>query len=350
MAEVSVIVPVYNAEKWLARCIRSLTEQTFADIEILLVDDGATDGSPGICDRSAAADGRIRVIHKKNAGVSAARNDGLRAAEGEYVIFCDADDWMEPDAIEVLRRAAKETDADIAVGDIYTVRKNEKIYNRFFAHPFTFRMREEMDGLVRADLFQAYCPDPPRTPTIGYGGPWNKLVRRSFLLENDIFFAENLRGIFDDIFYTANIYEKAGAVVYVQVPVYDYVMNTSSITRSYRPDTLAVNREIFRTFGKFVKTYAPDGGWDSAFAAMIIRRAEEAMRLYFFNTNHKASGAEVRRELRGMMREKPYRWALRHVEMRVLTSSQKELACLMRMGSPEGICLLYQLKILLKKI
>lgn len=94
MVKFSVVVPVYNVEKYIGFCIESLQKQTLKEIEIILVDDGSPDKSGEICDLYAAKDARIIVIHKKNGGVSAARNDGMDIAKGEYIIFCDSDDWL----------------------------------------------------------------------------------------------------------------------------------------------------------------------------------------------------------------------------------------------------------------
>ncbi len=112
-AKVTVIVPVYNVEKYLGECVRSLTGQTYREIEILLVDDGSTDGSGALCDALAAEDTRIRVIHKENGGAASARNRGIDEAEGEYMMFLDSDDWLDTDAIEVLVRSADETQAQV---------------------------------------------------------------------------------------------------------------------------------------------------------------------------------------------------------------------------------------------
>lgn len=111
---ISVIVPVYNAEKYLARCIDSVLGQTHAELELILVDDGSTDGSGGICDAYAARDPRVRVIHKANGGVSAARNDGIEAALGEYIAFCDNDDFYAPGMLARLLEICLEGDCDIA--------------------------------------------------------------------------------------------------------------------------------------------------------------------------------------------------------------------------------------------
>ncbi len=102
MAKVSVVVPVYNVEKYLERCIESIRNQTLEDIEIILVDDGSPDNCPKICDGFAEKDSRIKVIHKKNGGLSSARNAGIYAATGEYIGYIDSDDYAEPDMFEIL--------------------------------------------------------------------------------------------------------------------------------------------------------------------------------------------------------------------------------------------------------
>jgi len=108
----SVIVPIYNMELYLEQCIESIINQTYKELEIILVDDGSTDGSSAICDRYAEQDDRIKVIHKRNEGLVAARTDGVKIASAEYVVFVDADDWIEPDMYEELMEVACENDCD----------------------------------------------------------------------------------------------------------------------------------------------------------------------------------------------------------------------------------------------
>jgi glycosyltransferase involved in cell wall biosynthesis len=111
---VSVIVPVYNAERWLGRCVDSILGQSHRELELILVDDGSGDGSGAICDGYAARDTRVRVIHKANGGVSAARNDGLAAARGEWIAFCDDDDFLAPGMVARLMAICLQNDCDIA--------------------------------------------------------------------------------------------------------------------------------------------------------------------------------------------------------------------------------------------
>ena len=110
---ISVIIPVYNVEKFLAECVDSVLAQTYTDWEAILVDDGATDASGAMCDAYAAKDPRIRVIHRENGGLSAARNTGLKAARGEYVYFLDSDDYIEPDTLALLLETAEREQADV---------------------------------------------------------------------------------------------------------------------------------------------------------------------------------------------------------------------------------------------
>lgn len=126
MINVSIIIPVYNVEPYLERCINSILAQTYANIEIILIDDGSTDRSPQICDEYATKDNRIVVIHKKNGGQGEARNQGLDICKGDYISFVDSDDWVEPTYIDELLKAALTTEADIAICELKRTRSPEE--------------------------------------------------------------------------------------------------------------------------------------------------------------------------------------------------------------------------------
>ena len=124
---VTVIVPVYNVECYLDKCISSIVQQSYNNLEIIVVDDGSTDGSPAICDGWAARERRIRVIHKENGGLSDARNAGLAVATGEYISFVDSDDWIKPQFIETLLVSLQAGKADIAECGVVYVDEQEHI-------------------------------------------------------------------------------------------------------------------------------------------------------------------------------------------------------------------------------
>ena len=121
---VSVIVPVYNVAQYLPQCVDSILSQDYADLEVLLIDDGSTDASGEICDQYAAQDSRVRVIHQKNGGAAAAKNAGLRAASGDYLTFVDSDDYLEPNAYGFLMKTLLETGADAVQGSFREVYRN----------------------------------------------------------------------------------------------------------------------------------------------------------------------------------------------------------------------------------
>ena len=127
MPAVSVVVPVYNAGRHLPRCVQSIQSQTMRDLEIILVDDGSTDGSAQLCEELASADDRIRVFHKKNGGVSSARNFGIEKAKGEYLLFVDADDFIHPDMLSILLNGARSVGAGIAACKNMRVSEEESL-------------------------------------------------------------------------------------------------------------------------------------------------------------------------------------------------------------------------------
>ena len=127
---VSVIIPVYNVGEYLQTCIDSVKRQTYKDLQIILVDDGSTDGSGLICDKAAKEDDRIRVIHRTNGGLSAARNSGIEEANGEYICFIDSDDWVDESFVERLYQLAEKDNADVAACGYYRTDSEEEAADR----------------------------------------------------------------------------------------------------------------------------------------------------------------------------------------------------------------------------
>lgn len=199
---VSIIVPVYNAEKTLARCVRSLMAQTYRNLEILLVNDGSRDQSPAICQRFAQEDGRIRVIDKPNGGVSSARNAGLDAARGDFVMFCDSDDWVEPDWCESMVSLCGPEDMVICESD-------------------------------RADLkteHDADTEDAERRELLHYPilacSLWNKLFLRPAIEQAGLRFDEKLRLGEDFCFVLAYLCHIDGKLRFLYRPLYHYDVST----------------------------------------------------------------------------------------------------------------------------
>lgn len=351
MPFISVIVPVYNVEKYIGEMIESVQNQSLRDLEIILVDDGSPDGSGAICDSYAEKDARIKVIHKKNAGVGAARNDGLAIAKGDWVIFCDSDDWLEQNSMEKLVKVGVETDADVVFGDVNLAYDDMIKKVQFYKNEFVLQQREEIDRLIEADFSRKYCFDPPEAgPAFGYGGPWNKIVRRQLLSAHDIHFNLEVKGIFDDIIYTAYIFGAAKKVAYVHVPVYNYRQLDSSITHSYKQNLLDINTAIFGAWEEFMSIYGENGKFQKPYYANVMRRFQSTLGLYFFNEKNQKPFHTQLRELKELMDSEPYSTAIRDVDPDKLHNNYYKLIWkASRKHSALHVYLAYRMMLVIKK-
>ncbi len=332
MPKVSVIVPCYNVERYVALCIESLVSQTLKDIEIILVDDGSPDNSGKICDEYKDRDERIKVIHKANGGVSAARNDGLKEATGEYVIFVDSDDYVPSNACEVMYLKAIETSSDIVVGDVIRVADDGKEeYSQMYDSAFTTSDRKLIDALVATALYKNYCPLPAKSgAAFGYGGPWNKLVRRKLLSDHHISFDESVKGLFDDILYSAHIMAAANTVSYVHEAVYCYRLLGGSITQTYKKNMPEIAEAIIAAATDFVKRHEDNEMLKEAYYAFVIRMVSFTLPRYYCHRNYPGGLWQAARALRGVMSSSPYCEAAKGVNQNKLTRGQRGLAQLMR--------------------
>ena len=213
---VSIIVPVYNAETALRRCIESILHQSCADFELLLVDDGSKDDSGAICDEYAAKDSRIRVFHKENGGVSAARNLALSAARGKYLQFLDSDDWVVPDATLLLLRAAEEHGADLVISDFYRV-VGERVSVKGDIEEDRVLSREEYAEHMMANPADFY-----------YGVLWNKLYRRDIVQDHRIRMDEEISWC-EDFLFNLEYIRFARRFYALNVPLYYYVKTKGSL-------------------------------------------------------------------------------------------------------------------------
>lgn len=230
---ISIIVPVYNCIRSLARCIGSVQNQTLTDWELLLVDDGSTDGSGSLCDQVASSDNRIRVLHKSNGGVSSARNMGLEHAKGEYVMFCDSDDWVEPEWCEQLFLAAKENHGCQPICNYYRSTENHETINR------KEQCEDMNESIAKKDFFSLN-----RYELLGI--PWNKIYSRAILEENHIRFQSGLSLGEDLVFNLDYLHCQAGGFVFIKKPLYHYsVGSADSLSSKYYPDLAGIYRMIY---------------------------------------------------------------------------------------------------------
>lgn len=223
MNRISIIIPVYNAEKYLDRCLYSVLDQDFTSYEVILVDDGSTDSSLQICERHAACDPRVKVVLKTNGGVSSARNAGIEAATGDRLMFLDCDDVLEPDALELLSRH----DADIVVGGFRKVVDGKTDYVRSPRRDRKYSGIGQLPGFFDDVIGRKDCRL--------LNSSCFKLFRRSLIADNGIRFDERLRYGEDKIFvlkYLCHI----GSAATISSVVYDYVLQNESLSSDESSD------------------------------------------------------------------------------------------------------------------
>lgn len=212
-AQISIIIPVYNVERYLPKCLESVLGQTYQDLEVILVDDGSPDHCGRICDEYARRDRRVRVIHRQNGGLSAARNTGLAAAGGAYLGFVDSDDWIEPDMYEYLMQGLQRANADVAVCGLYDCYR-DKIHGRGPEKEMVCGTEKALGLLLKNDEIQ--------------NSACNKLYRRE--LFEGIVFPEGRA--YEDLAIMDQVFVKAKRVALLPERKYYYLLHSGSIAGS----------------------------------------------------------------------------------------------------------------------
>lgn len=212
---ISIIVPIYNAEPYIKRCLDSIALQTYKNIEVLLIDDGSKDSSALICDEYAKRDTRFVVVHKENGGVASARQTGLELAKGDYIIHADPDDWVAPNWIEILYNSAKDTGSDIVMCDFYREYSSSSII--VSQKPTSTKRNDILKDLIYERI---------------WGACWNKLVKRTCFDKYNVSFVKDMN-LWEDLYVFTDLVCKGASISYLPVPLYHYdcYSNTNSFVR-----------------------------------------------------------------------------------------------------------------------
>lgn len=257
-ALISIIIPVYKVEKYLEKCIQSVINQTYENLQIILVDDGSPDNCGKICDEYAKKDHRIEVIHKSNGGLSDARNKGLEIAKGEYIGFVDSDDYIESDMYEVLYNLLKQYNVDVSICNFYTVSQGKiaiknadngiKEYNRI----------EILKEILLDNNIQSYA--------------WNKLYKKE--LFNEIKYPVGKK--YEDIGTTFYLLEKCNKVVVTGKPEYYYINRQDSIVNNVTESTITDYIElIIQRYDYIEENIKELSSYNKDYLKRILKTAEK---------------------------------------------------------------------------
>lgn len=233
MELITIIVPVYNVEKYINECINSLINQTYKNIEIILVDDGSKDNSGIICDDYAASDTRIKVIHKHNEGLGFARNTGLKAAQGKFVTFMDSDDKADTDLVEKLVNEIYETGSDTCIGGFKRISEKGTVS---FKEKYDRAVYEGED--VYNKLFARMLGSAPDKHDAVRMSVWNVMYSMDIIQKHNIEFPSERVFISEDIIWDSEYYKYAKKAVVTSSVAYNYRITPGSLTQKYKPDML----------------------------------------------------------------------------------------------------------------
>ena len=240
--KISIIVPIYNAQKTIARCIESILNQDFSDFELILIDDGSKDNSGKICDTYAGKDQRVRVIHKENSGVSASRNLALREAKGEYLQFLDADDWITPNATRLLVESMETNDCDMVIADFY----------RVIGERLSHKGSIDEDGVLSREEFANNMMENPAD--FYYGVLWNKLYKRSIIEKYQLCMNPKISWC-EDFMFNLEYIRHCENIFVLQVPIYYYVKTKGSLVSQSMSLTKTIKTKmmVFEYYNDFYK-------------------------------------------------------------------------------------------------
>lgn len=272
---ITVIVPVYNNKQYLNKCVESLINQTLHNIEILLVDDGSTDGSSEVCDMYAAIDSRIRVIHKENEGLGLTRNVGLEEAKGEYFTFLDSDDYVDLDAYRTLWEQAKKYDADICFGGSTSFYDDGRCYPVRMQLDKEFYQGNEIREKIVPQIIGS-SPEAKNEAVIGYS-LCTGIYRLNIVKQRKMKFYSEREFKLEDVLFKIEYYTYANSVTYIGNPYYYYRCNQASLSRAYRKDAfLATLKSYQKEFSLLYELGYADGKLYAA--RMLLSEVRSCMR------------------------------------------------------------------------
>ena len=334
MPRISVIVPVYKAERFLDKCVRSVLAQDFTDWELILVDDGSPDGSPALCDRFAAEDCRIRVLHQENGGVSVARNNGMDLAEGDLIAFLDSDDWMAPNALSTMHEKLVETGADCVICGHWLAYDNGSAVEE---HPPMPAGVYPPEVTRQGNSVPLLCDRLREGAVNGY--VWRCLLSRRTIRMNNIRFSG---AYLEDELFLIEYFACGVTAAVVDQPLYYYYQNPMSVTKRYLKDftatffaSLALKEELI---ARYEIPVSPDWKDNSCWAGLLMAVGNE------FAASNPAPRSRRRHNVKALCAIPEFAHALTHYVPQGLGRKKALVARLLRLRMFTLLGLLYAVK------
>ncbi len=335
MCKISLIIPVYNAGKYIGQLLNSIQKQKMEEIEVIFIDDGSVDNCPQILDEFVATDERYCVVHQENCGVCVARNVGLALSSGKYVYIIDADDWLEDNALEVLWNEAEHTNADLIYGAFYIEQNNVSTLKKYFPHSFCTENKQTIKKMQCAvnsnSAIYVKCPEFLIINGLG-GAPWRAMIRRALIVDNGVLFDSDLNSLGEDIMFMQYIYEHVTRVAYIETPIYHYRMLTESLSHRYKENLLEIYEKVFEKEEQFLHDHKKDTEYWIAYYTCVITYISQSIKKYFQNRNNPKSKKELYQEFKKMIQTEPYSQAIKKVPLNIFVNYRRKVILLLLKG------------------
>ena len=323
--DISIIVPIYNAEKYLSRCIDSIRRQSYNNYEVILINDGSTDDSEKICLAYEREDSRVRYIRQENAGVAAARNYGIKNARGKYVALLDNDDYFNYDFLKQIM-VHDEQNADILLFQYINVtgehtKKQEQVVLEKIC---TESLVKKGEYLQR----EMFCPTSEAIKQSTIVFPWGKAYRREFLLENGIHFDSRIK-LCEDVYFNLKAYEHAEKVLYVHYPAYFYFQNIHSAGKGFNPKVVEMEEYNIRLLDEFVNAKPRNKEYMKAYDNCLCFRYWSCCFSYFVHPQNTKKIRQITQEMKEFERRTNIRRAFKTLPKIRKSMEKKEWIFLM---------------------
>lgn len=331
--KISIIVPVYNAEKYIKRCLNSLINQTYENLEIIIIDDGSKDKSLKIVKEYSKKDKRIKIIEKENTGVSDTRNIGINNATGEYIMFVDSDDWLTKDSCEKYSKFF-EYNLDIIISKSFIIYPNKKEKSHSYIKKSKILSELEIEKLVSSIFIEN------NNYFSFIEAPWAKIFKTEFLKDNNIRFKKNLK-IGEDTLLNFTAYNISNKIGFINNYTYNYYINELSVSNIF-------SKEIFDEYEKLYIEYKKldfFNKYQHEFDQFIVKQLFKFLKKYYFNKNNKETYKANKKHFMQLLKKEEYKKAINEVTIKEINSSKKRIIYfLIKQRAYVLLALLYYIK------
>lgn len=319
--KISVIVPIYNVKEYMDRCLTSLVNQTVQEIEIILIDDGSTDGSSAKCDIWSSKDKRIRVLHKKNEGVSKARNEGILLAKGEWISFVDADDWLEPNTYKIA--LSKGINCDMVIWNFRDYDGINSICKKFTEGSCVINSKKDLEKIKKYN-FVGEKKDGSAF-NMGMLNVWNKMIKKDILAVNKIRFNNDLKN-YEDFLFSLILYEYVSSIAFIDMPLYVRYIRPGSASRALNKNIYENNKIATQCMEEWLHSFHLCDEWykNGVKQYYVGWFMEILLKNYFHPTNEESFVCGYKKTKK-LLLEEPYKSAFDYKLMH--TSYKKKLIC-----------------------